>query len=64
MELPNETRPKVLNNIRGLCQQKIKLTSKYTSAKGKYIYREESQKLFDYNINLDIPQLHLSFLCS
>ena len=54
MELPNETRQKVLNNICRLCQQKIRLTSKYISAKGKYIYWEEVQKLFDYDINLDI----------
>lgn len=64
MEPPNEIRQKVLNNICGLCQEKIKLTSKYTSAKGKYIYQVEIRKLFDYDINLDIPQLHPSFLCS
>ena len=53
MEPPNEIRQKVLNNICGLCQEKIKLTSKYTSAKGKYIYQVEIRKLFDYDINLE-----------
>lgn len=64
MEVPNETHQKALNSICRLCQQKIKLNSKYTSAKGIFIYREEIQKLFDYGINLDIAQLHPSFLCS
>ena len=64
MEVPNETHQKALNSICRLCQQKIKLNSKYTSAKGTFIYREEIQKLFDYDINLDIPQLIPSFLCS
>ena len=64
MELPNETHQKVLNNISRLCQQNLKLTSKYTSAEGKNIYRREIQKLFDSDINLDIHQLHPPFLCS
>ena len=38
MEVPNEAHQKALNNICRLCQQKIKLNSKYTSVKGKYIY--------------------------
>lgn len=41
MEPPNETHQKVLNYLCRLCQQNIKLTSKYASAKGKYIYKEE-----------------------
>ena len=64
MEVPNEAHQKALNNICRLCQQKMKLNSKYTNAKRKYMYREEIQKLFDYDINLDIPQLHPSILCS
>ena len=64
MEVSNETHQKALNNICRLCQQKIKSNSKYMSAKGKYIYREKIQKLFDYDINLDILQTHPSFLCS
>ena len=38
MEVPNETYQKALNNISRLCQQKIKLNSKYLSARGNYIY--------------------------
>ena len=45
MEVSNETHQKALNNICRLCHQKIKSNSKYMSAKGKYIYREEIQKL-------------------
>ena len=33
MDLPNEAQQKALNNICRLCQQKIKLNSKYTNAK-------------------------------
>ena len=64
MQLSNETHQKALNDICRLCHQKIKLTRKYTSVRGRYIYWEEIQKLFDCDINLHIPQLLQLFLCS